>query len=90
MCIYYGYTWIYLQNIEFVWSKLSLGELYTDADNDDEDDNDTNDTRWTNNDCTDSLPNVPKPPQSWPPWFYIDDVTNINDVIVILQSAVEF
>ena len=37
--------------------KLSLGELYTDTNNDN---NDANDTRWTNHDCVSSLPNEPK------------------------------
>ena len=56
--------------MKLLWSNLSLGGLYTDADaNDDDDaDNDTdtddddndNDTRWTEHDCIGSLPNEPK------------------------------
>ena len=45
MCIYYGYSCIYLQDMTFLCSKLSLGGLYTDADADaDADDNNDNDT----------------------------------------------
>ena len=58
MCIYYGYSYIYLQDIKFLWSKLSLGELYTDdADNANDDDTDDNTTRQTEHDCIGSLPN---------------------------------
>ena len=54
--------------MKFLWSKLSLGGLYTDADADaddtdadDTDDNDNdNDTWWTEHDCIGSLPNEPK------------------------------
>ena len=54
---------IYLQDIKFLWSVLSLEQLYTGDNNDDDgndDDNDTNnndnnDTRWTNHDCIGSL-----------------------------------
>ena len=51
--------------MKLLWSNLSLGGLYTDAnanddgDNDD-DDNDNNDTWWTEHDCIGSLPNEPK------------------------------
>ena len=49
--------------MKFLWSKLSLGELYTDdTDNTNADDNDTDDntTRRTKHDCIGSLPNEPK------------------------------
>ena len=62
MCIYWGYMCIYLQDIRFLWSMLSLGKLYTDDTNDDDNDNDdnndnndANDKRRTNNDCIGSL-----------------------------------
>ena len=51
--------------MKFLWSKLALGGLYTDADTDadaddtDDDDND-NDTRRTEHDCIGSLPDEPK------------------------------
>ena len=47
--------------MKLLWSNLSLGGLYTDAnaDADDDDDND-NDTRRTEHDCIGSLPNEPK------------------------------
>ena len=47
--------------MKLLWSNLSLGGLYTDADTDadDNDDND-NDTQWTEHDCIGSLPNEPK------------------------------
>ena len=48
--------------MKFVQLKLSLGELYTDANtdaNDTDDDND-NTTRRTEHHCTGSLPNEPK------------------------------
>ena len=53
--------------MEFLWSTLSLGGLYTDT-NDDADADDTdadandndNTTRQTENDCIGSLPNEPK------------------------------
>ena len=50
--------------MKFLWSKLSLGGLYTDAnanaDNTDDADDNDNDTRRTEHDCTGSLPNEPK------------------------------
>ena len=51
--------------MKLLWSNISLGGLYTDAnantdaDNADDDDND-NDTRQTEHDCIGSLPNEPK------------------------------
>ena len=52
--------------MKLLWSNLSLGGLYTDADandntddNADADDND-NDTWWTEHDCIGSLPNETK------------------------------
>ena len=47
--------------MKLLWSNLSLGGLYTDADANDDDDNENdNDTRWTEYDCIGSLPNEPK------------------------------
>ena len=40
--------------MKFLWSNMSLGGLYTDADADDDD------TRRTEHDCIGSLPNEPK------------------------------
>ena len=45
---------IYQQDMKFLCSMLSLGQLYTDADTNDDDANDNDDdtdTRWTNHDC---------------------------------------
>ena len=57
-----GHMCIYLQDMKFLWSKLSLGWLYTDAndDNTNDTDDDDNDTRRTEYDCIGSLPNEPK------------------------------
>ena len=58
--------------MKLLWSNLSLGGLYTYA-NDDDDantnatDND-NDTWQTEHDCIGSLPNEPKSATSIPPW----------------------
>ena len=51
--------------MKFLWSKLSLGGLYTDANDDandaDDTDDDNNKTTWqTEHDCIGSLPNEPK------------------------------
>ena len=56
--------------MKFLWSKLSLGGLYTDTDadmdadnmdtDDTDDDNNDNDTRRTEHDCIGSLLNEPK------------------------------
>ena len=49
--------------MNLLWSNLSLGGLYTDANADDDadaDDNNDNDTRRTEHDCIGSLPNEPK------------------------------
>ena len=51
--------------MKLLWSNLSLGGLYTDAnadadDNTDADDDNDNDTRRTEHDCIGSLPNEPK------------------------------
>ena len=53
--------------MKLLWSNLSLGGLYTDANanandanNDTDTDDDDNDTRWTEYDCIGSLPNEPK------------------------------
>ena len=50
--------------MKLLWSNLSLGGLYTDADDADNADDDTNnndnDTRRTEHDCIGSLPNEPK------------------------------
>ena len=47
--------------MKLLWSNLSLGGLYTDADADDNDaDDNDNDTWWTEHDCIGSLPNEPK------------------------------
>ena len=57
---------MYQQDMKFLWTMLSLGQLYTDAnaddDNDDNTDNDDindNDTWWTNHDCIGSLACMP-------------------------------
>ena len=67
MYLYWGYMYMYLQDMKFLWAMLSLGQLYTDNDTNDNDDNDddNNDTWWTNHDCIGSLaymPNEPKIP----------------------------
>ena len=31
LCIYWGHSWIYLQNMKFLQSMLSQEQLYTDA-----------------------------------------------------------
>ena len=58
-----------------LWSNLSLGGLYTDADandtdddtdNDADGDDDDNDTRRTEHDCIGSLPNEPKTKEKHP------------------------
>ena len=59
MCIYEGYNCIYLQDRKFLGLKLSLGGLYTDANNNADADND-NTTQQTEHDCIGSLPNEPK------------------------------
>ena len=54
--------------MKLLWSKLLLGGLYTDANDDDNTDNDAdaddddndNDTWQTEHDCIGSLPNEPK------------------------------
>ena len=53
--------------MKLLWSNLSLGGLYTDAnaddddaDNDTDDNNNDNDTWQTEHDCIGSLPNEPK------------------------------
>ena len=48
--------------MKLLWSNLSLGGLYTDADpdTDADDDDNKNDTWWTEHDCIGSLPNEPK------------------------------
>ena len=56
--------------MKLLWSNLSLGGLYTDANadaddtnddtNTDTDDDNDNDTRRTEHDCIGSLPNEPK------------------------------
>ena len=54
--------------MKLLWSNLSLGGLYTDANADANNDNDANndtndndnDTRRTEHDCIGSLPNEPK------------------------------
>ena len=56
--------------MKLLWSNLSLGGLYTDANDADTNDADNNDnTRWTEHDCTGSLPNEPKTltPITWSP-----------------------
>ena len=45
--------------MKLLWSNLSLGGLYTDADAADDNDND-NETWQTEHDCIGSLPNEPK------------------------------
>ena len=47
--------------MKLLWSNLSLGGLYTDANANDDDNN----TRWTEHDCIGSLPNEPKTPWKW-------------------------
>ena len=60
--------YMYLQDMKFLRTMLSLGQLYTngntdddDADNADNDDtnDDNNNTRWTNHDCIGSLACMP-------------------------------
>ena len=67
MCIYWGYMYMYLQDIKFLWAIQSLGQLYPDDDtNDDDNDNtndDDNDTQWTNHDCIGSLECMPNEPK---------------------------
>ena len=49
--------------MKFLWLKLSLGGLYTDANADTDDantDDNDNTTQWTEHDCIGSLPNEPK------------------------------
>ena len=48
--------------MKLLWSNLSLGGLYTnaDADTDADDDDNDNDTWQTEHDCIASLPNQPK------------------------------
>ena len=53
--------------MKLLWSNLSLGGLYTDAnaddadnDTDDDADDNDNDTWWTEHDCIGSLPNETK------------------------------
>ena len=55
---------IYLHDMKFLWSMLSLGQLYTDDTNDDANDDDTNDTWWTNHDYIGSLACMPNEPKS--------------------------
>ena len=43
--------------MKLLWSNLSLGGLYTDAD---ADNNNDNNTQQTEHDCIGSLPNEPK------------------------------
>ena len=45
--------------MKLLWSNLSLGGLYTDANADDADIDDNDDTRQTEHDCIGSLPNEP-------------------------------
>ena len=52
---------IYVQGIKFLGSMLSLGQLYTDTNDDDDD---ANDTRRTNHDCIGSLACMPNEPKS--------------------------
>ena len=71
--------------MKFLWSLLSLGQLYTDDtndcandnDNNDNDDanNDHNDIQWTNHDCIGSLACMSNEPKTWkwsilPAWFF--------------------
>ena len=60
MCIYQGYMCINIQDMKFLWSKLSLGQLYT-----------TmpllmtmTDTWWTKHDCIGSLACIPNESRS--------------------------
>ena len=68
MCIYWGYMYMYLQDMKFLWAMLSLGQLYTDDNTNDNDNDDTNDsdnnTWWTNHDCIGSLACMPNEPIS--------------------------
>ena len=63
------YVHISYQDMKFLWSMLSLGQLYTDGTNDDNDGNNddandnSNNTRWTNHDCIGSLACMPNEPK---------------------------
>ena len=68
---------MYLQDVEFLWAMVSLGELYTDDNTDVNDANantdnanndntnyDDNDTWWTNYDCIGLLACMPNEPKT--------------------------
>ena len=71
--------------MKFLWSKLALGELYTDDAND-ADDTDDNTTQWTEHDCIGSLPNEPKIERI--EWVYAS--FKLSDFICDCNSEITF